>query len=60
MNQTNFLNEYPCTFTAEHNYLQSKGFRYSFVKVIDGVTTWKYPKSEKLYDMLKEFYINNN
>lgn len=57
MNTKNkFLNEYFCGYTEEHNFLRSKGFKYNFVKEIDGVTVWKYPKSVQLYDALKEFY----
>ena len=54
-----FLNEYPCTYIDEYKFLQAKGFRYSFVKVIDGVTTWKYKKSESLYEALQEYYNKN-
>jgi len=57
--ETHFLNEYPCTYHKEYLFLKSKGFRYSFVKLIDGVTAWKYAKSAELYDALKEFYLNN-
>lgn len=53
---TKFINEYPCTYVEEHKFLQGQGFRYNFVKVIDGVTTWKYPKSSKLFEKLIEFY----
>ena len=57
--QTHFLNEYPCTYVKEYEFLKSKGFRYNFVKSFDGVTVWKYSKSVDLYDALKEFYLNN-
>jgi len=55
--ETHFLNEYPCTFVEEYLFLKSKGFRYNFVKVVDGTTTYKYTKSVELYDALKEFYL---
>ena len=57
--QTHFLNEYRCTFVEEYRFLKSKGFRYNFVKSLDGITYWKYSKSAELYDALKEFYLNN-
>lgn len=52
----NFNNEYPCTYVEEHKFLHKNGFRYNFVKIVDGVTTWKYPKSSRLYEKLMEFY----
>lgn len=58
--ENNFINEYPCCYTAEHNFLHSRGFRYNFVKIIDGVTTWKYPKTKQLYETLIEYYYKNN
>ena len=51
-----FINEYPCTYVEEHKFLQRLGFKYNFVKVVDGVTTWKYPKSPELYESLIRFY----
>lgn len=59
MKENNFLNEYLCAYTEEHKFLRDKGFRYNFVKIIDGVTTWKYSKSVELYEALIEFYKIN-
>ena len=54
--ENNFINEYPCSYIEEYKYLKSKGFKYNFVKVVDNVTIWKYPKSNELYIALQEFY----
>ena len=40
-------------------YLQSKGINYSFVKEIDGVTTYKYTKTPELFLALVSFYMEN-
>lgn len=58
--KNNFLNEYFCGYTEEHKFLHNRGFRYNFVKEIDGITVWKYPKSIELYKALEEFYLKNN
>lgn len=50
--------EYSCTWNTEQEFLASKGIRYTFVKTIDGVTTWKYKKTTLLFDALSEFYGN--
>ena len=34
------------------------GIRYTFVKEIDGVTVWKFKKTEKLFHVLADFYSN--
>ena len=49
-------NEYFCYDYGEMSYLSDKRIRYEFVKEIDGVTCWKYKKSEKLFKALAEFY----
>ena len=38
------------------NFLREKGIRYSFVKVLNGITTYKYKKTEELFKALTEFY----
>ena len=40
-----FDKEYSTQYTPEMKYLQSKGINYSFVKEIEGVTTYKYTKT---------------
>ena len=32
------------------------GIRYTFVKEIDGVTTWKFKKDSTLFRTLTDFY----
>lgn len=48
--------EYSTQYTPEMKYLQSKGINYSFVKKINGVTTYKYTKTSKLFEALMDFY----
>lgn len=50
--------EYSCLSSSEQLYLSDCGIRYNFVKVIDGVTTYKYKKSKKLFNALSKFYEN--
>ena len=53
-------NEYSTQFVDEHMYLRSMGMRYSFAKTDEnGVTTWKYKKTPRLFEQLRIFYINN-
>lgn len=48
--------EYSTQYSPERDYLLEKGIKPSFVKVIDGVTTYKYTKTSKLFDLLSFFY----
>lgn len=48
--------EYSTQYTSEMKYLQSKGISYSFVKEINGVTTYKYTKTSELFEALMNFY----
>ena len=50
--------EYSTTWSEYCNYLLEHGIRYTFVKEINGVTTWKYKKNEELFLTLAEFYAN--
>ena len=34
------------------------GIRYTFVREIDGVTVWKFKKTEELFHVLADFYSN--
>lgn len=47
--------EYSTQYTPEMKYLQSKGINYSFVKEIEGVTTYKYTKTPELFLALVYF-----
>ena len=48
--------EYSTQYTPEMKYLQSKGISYSFVKEVNGVTTYKYTKTSELFEALMNFY----
>lgn len=48
--------EYLTQYNIEVAFLKEKGIRYSFVKVLNGVTTYKYKKTEELFKALAEFY----
>lgn len=52
-----FDKEYSTQFVREMKYLQSKGINYSFVKDIQGVTTYKYTKTPELFRTLVSFYM---
>ena len=51
-----FDKEYSTQFVEEMKYLQQNGIPYVFVKNIKGVTTYKYTKSKRLFEVLSEFY----
>lgn len=50
--------EYSCVWSEEFDHLKNKGIRYTFVKTIDGITVWKFKKTEKLFLELADFYSN--
>ena len=50
--------EYACVWVDEFNYLTKHGIKYTFVKIIDGVTVWKFKKNSTLFNKLAEFYKN--
>ena len=56
MNNIKIDKEYSCLSNAEQLYLSDCGIRYDFVKVINGITTYKYKKSKRLFDALSNFY----
>lgn len=51
--------EYSTQYTPEMKYLYSKGIKYSFVKDINGITTYKYTKTPELFSALVSFYMEN-
>lgn len=55
---TKIDHEYSCVWTEEFNYLTRHGIKYTFVKVKDGVTVWKFKKTEELFRRLSDFYSN--
>lgn len=48
--------EYSTQYTKEMKWLLDNGIKYTFVKDINGVTTYKYTKTKKLFEKLVEFY----
>lgn len=48
--------EYSTQYNAEKEYLLKNNIKPSFVKVIDGITTYKYTKSRELFYWLSIFY----
>lgn len=55
-----FDKEYNTQYTPEKEYLLIKGIKPSFVKNINGVTTYKYKKTPELFLALVSFYMENN
>ena len=55
-NMNKFDKEYSTQYTPEKEYLLSVGIKPSFVKVIDGITTYKYTKTSELFSALVFFY----
>lgn len=52
--------EYSTPFVSEMKYLLNKGIKYTFVKSIDGVTTYKYKKTPELFNALCEYFKTIN
>lgn len=48
--------EYSTQYTPEKIFLESHGIYPSFIKEIRGVTTYKYTKTSKLFQLLVIFY----
>jgi hypothetical protein len=51
-----FDKEYSTQWALEQIFLKENGIGYTFVKPIDGVTTWKYEKTSVLFNVLEKFY----
>ena len=47
-----FDKEYSTQYVLEKEFLKSNGIYPTFVKVIDGVTTFKYTNTKNLFDIL--------
>ncbi len=57
MKNRGFDVEYSTQYLDERNYLTDHGIRYSFVSTNeDGIRTFKYKKTSKLFQLLAEFY----
>lgn len=50
--------EYSCVWADEFNYLKEHDIKYTFVKIIDGTTVWKFKKTSDLFNKLSDFYKN--
>lgn len=50
--------EYSCVWYEEFDYLTKHGIRYAFAKTVDGISIWKFKKTEKLFRILADFYSN--
>ena len=48
--------EYATNYLKEVEYLKNNNVAPSFTKDKDGVTTFKYTKTYKLFNLLKDFY----
>lgn len=48
--------EYSTQYNPEHEYLKKYNISPSFVKTINGITTYKYKKTGKLFKLLSCFY----
>lgn len=48
--------EYSTQWVEEMKWLRERKIMYSFVKTIDGITTYKYTKTPELFSALVDFY----
>ena len=53
-----FDKEYSTQYTPEMKFLLEQGIKYTFVKEINGVTTYKYEKTPELFMALEIFYAH--
>lgn len=53
-----FDKEYATSYRSEVKWLAEHGIRYEFVKNINTISTYKYKKNSKLYELLAKFYKN--
>lgn len=51
-----FDKEYSTQFVDEMKWLKQHNIFYTFVKYIDGITTYKYTKTPELFKALALFY----
>lgn len=56
--ESKFDKEYATQWIEEKDWLSSHGIRYTFVKKIGGIDTYKYTKNLKLFQTLCLFYEN--
>ena len=51
-----FDSEYSTQYVKEMQYLLQNNIKYTFVKEINGITTYKYKKTPELFRILEIFY----
>ena len=51
-----FDKEYSTQYKEEVEYLEKLGIRYTFVKNINNISTYKYTKTSELFNALGIFY----
>ena len=51
-----FDSEYSTQYVKEMQYLLQNNIKYTFVKDIDGITTYKNKKTPELFRILEIFY----
>ena len=49
----NFDKEYSTQWVDEMKWLKDHGIRYTFVKTVNGITTYKYTKTPELFKFLQ-------
>jgi hypothetical protein len=54
-----FDKEYSTQYKKEVEYLAELSIRYTFVKNINNISTYKYTKTPELFKALMSFYFNN-
>jgi len=59
-NVSKFDKEYSTQWNAERDYLEQQGIKYTFVKEINGISTYKYTKNSELFKALGSFYTQRN
>ena len=52
-----FDKEYSTSWVEEMKWLKNNGIQYSFVKVVDGITVYKYEKTPKLFIALALYFM---
>ena len=52
----NFDKEYSTQYVEEMKWLKERGIYYTFVKYVNGITTYKYKKTSQLFQALALFY----
>jgi len=56
--ETKFDKEYQTQYLEEVLFLAEQGIKYTFVKKINGLVTYKYEKTNRLFVALSKFYKN--